>query len=98
VLHTRRSPWMGHDPSPFVEIREDRVNIWADGGLGGNSRSGAPIAFSPQEFETALMQAANELSEFEEPLRRWLAFHAPRHEHSLAAMFRERFILRTKAE
>ena len=44
---------MGHNPAPFVEIREDRVNIWADGGLGGNSAGGSPIAFSLLEFGTA---------------------------------------------
>jgi hypothetical protein len=98
VLNTRRSPWMGHDPSPFVEIREDRVNIWADGGLGGNSRDSAPIAFSLLEFETAVAQAAKDLVEFEEPLRKWLGFHAPRYEHNLAAKFRESFILCREVE
>lgn len=92
VLTTRRSPWMGHNPAPFVEIREDRVNIWADGGLGGNSAGGSPIAFSALEFETAVRQAAKDLSEFEEALRKWLRVHAPRHEHGVAGKFRERFI------
>ena len=98
VLTTRRSPWMGHDPAPFVEVQGDWVSIWADGGLGGSDRGGSPIAFSPSGFEKALQQAARDLSEFEAPLRKWLGFHAPRHEDSVAGQFRERFIVCTKSE
>jgi hypothetical protein len=89
---------MGHDPAPFVEVLGDRVNIWADGSLGGNSRGGSPIAFSSSEFDTAVKQAARDLSEFEEPLRRWLSFHAPRYEDGVAGQFRERFIVCMSSE
>jgi hypothetical protein len=93
VLTTSRSPWMGHGPSPFLEILGDRVSIWADGGLGEKSRGGSPIAFSSSEFVTAVKQAARDLSEFEQPLRRWLSVHAPRYEDSVTSRFRERFVL-----
>ena len=93
ALTTRQSPWMGHDPAPFVEFQEERVSIWADGDQGGSSRNGSPITFSASAFDTAVKQAARELSEFEEPLRRWLSVHAPRYEDNVAAQFRERFIV-----
>jgi hypothetical protein len=92
VLSSTHSPWMGHDPSPFVEVLADRVSVWADGGLGGKSRGGSPIVFSWREFESAVRQAATDLSEFEEPLRKWLSSCTPRHADSVVAQFRQRFI------
>ncbi len=32
-LQTGESPWLGHDPSPWVEGLGDVVRIWSDGGM-----------------------------------------------------------------
>lgn len=90
VLATGRSPWMGHDPTPFVKIQADQVCIWADGGFGGTPRTS--VDFSVSGFEAAIGQAARDLAEFEVPLREWLDSHAPKYAESLARQFREQFI------
>jgi hypothetical protein len=33
-LKTGETSWLGHDPSPWLEIRGDLIRIWSDGGLG----------------------------------------------------------------
>ncbi|MFB2970868.1 hypothetical protein ACE1CD_18000 [Aerosakkonema sp. BLCC-F183] len=33
VLKTGTSPWLGHDPSPWIEITGDVVRVWSDGGI-----------------------------------------------------------------
>lgn len=91
VRATADSPWMGHDPAPFVEVQPDRICVWADGGLGDDSRGGSPIVFSPSEFDEAVLQATTDLSEFENPLREWLCRYAPDHAESIARQYRERF-------
>ena len=97
ILTTGQSPWMGHDPAPFVEVQGEQVCVWADGGLGGKHRGGSPVVFSKREFEKAVHEAARDLSEFEIPLRQWLNVHAPEHVDSLAAEFRESFISCTRS-
>lgn len=32
-LKTGKSPWLGHDPSPWVEMQGDVIRIWSDGGI-----------------------------------------------------------------
>jgi hypothetical protein len=92
VLATGRSPWMGHDPDPFVEILADNVNIWPDGGAGNRQQDAAPIVFSKVEFAAAVRAAALDLTKFEEPLFRWLGVHATRYKEAIANQFRESFI------
>ena len=92
VVRTRRSPWMGHDPAPLVEVLEDSVHVWTDGGLTGKPKGESPIVFSRHEFEKSVQLAANDLSEFEDQLRTWLFVHAKRYWKGIANHFRQIFI------
>ncbi len=52
-LETGDSPWLGHDPSPWLERRDNSVRIWSDGGL---EQIPARKAFSYDVATTAFKQ------------------------------------------
>src|SRR5262249_51969617 len=91
VLQTGCSPWMGHDPAPLVEVLDDRVNVWSDGGL-GNRPDEDPIVFTRHEFAEAVRERATDLAKFEEPFLSWLGAHAAGYGKGLANQFRTSFI------
>lgn len=49
------SPWLGHDPAPWVECIGDGFMVWADGGLGGfDPETTARVALSRAELAGGL--------------------------------------------
>ena len=38
-LKTGASPWLGHDPSPWIENLGDAIRIWSDGGMQAASKA-----------------------------------------------------------
>ena len=58
-----RSPWLGHDPAPWVELSGSVVQVWSDGGL-GEARDAFSIPFERQRFEAELDRAGKELRTF----------------------------------
>ncbi len=63
-LKTGESPWLGHDPSPWVEQRDDTVRIWSDGGLGESVRKAFYIDVSRSVFREGLRLVERELQGF----------------------------------
>jgi hypothetical protein len=57
------SPWLGHDPSPWVELSGNVVRVWSDGGL-NEARDAFSIAFEPRHFEAEFERAGKELRAF----------------------------------
>ncbi|MBL8558351.1 MAG: hypothetical protein JNM47_06485 [Hyphomonadaceae bacterium] len=72
------TPWMGHDPAPWVETAPEVALIHADGGT-ENDRpvDGEHIRVSYAEIAEALAAAVGDLEGFQARLEDWLARHAP---------------------
>ncbi|KAI9135143.1 hypothetical protein [Acaryochloris sp. CCMEE 5410] len=69
-LQTGYSPWLGHDPSPWVERQGTIIRIWSDGGL-EPMRDAFNIDVSQPEFEKALMGVERELQAFLFSIESW---------------------------
>ena len=70
-LTTGNSPWLGHDPSPWLEIHNDLVYIWSDGGLDPVNNA-FHIDVSISDFQTALAIVEQDLQDFLLRLKSWL--------------------------
>jgi hypothetical protein len=81
------SPWLGHDPEPWVECGPDRAIVWEDIGDTPNLRS---VSASYPEIAAALRAAQADLAGFTERLSEWLSSHAPAN-RGLADRFAEQF-------
>lgn len=92
VLHGGGTPWMGHDPSPLVEVLEGHVYVWSDGALGHKPESESPLTFTSDQFDHAVRRAANDIAGFVLPLRSWLETHAPRNAKAIVQRFRDAFV------
>lgn len=90
------SPWLGHDPSPFVEMCEDCAVIWSDGGDLGEKES-VPGAFGVRatypELAAALERASADLRGFVGRLSEWFDQNMPRNAW-LSPRFAEIFQIR----
>ncbi len=62
-LKTGKSPWLGHDPSPFVENLGNVIRIWSDGGMGQVSDA-FYIDVSRDRFTRALILVEQDLQAF----------------------------------
>jgi hypothetical protein len=81
-------PWLGHDPSPWVEAREDAILVWPDGGLGEASEADQhPVRFSRPQFDTALVEVEGDLRDFQIRLKAWAASVSPELATGLADRF-----------
>lgn len=79
-LTTERSPWLGHDPSPWFEMVDGFVRIWSDGGM-DSAASGFHIDFEQSTFETELSRVQQDLSTFLVKIEAWangIEFPEPR--------------------
>jgi integrase len=89
LLSKGTSPWLGHDPSPWVEARGEDFLIWPDGGLsGGNSESLTAIHLSRAELATLLENVERDLRGFVDRLRDWTSALDPEVADPIAAGFR----------
>jgi hypothetical protein len=57
------SPWLGHDPAPWVELSDNVVRVWSDGGL-NEARDSFSIAFERRHFEAEFERAGKDLRAF----------------------------------
>ncbi len=62
-LKTGQSPWLGHDPSPWLERRGDIIRIWSDGGIEPSSNA-IYIDISYSQFKQALTLLEQDLQAF----------------------------------
>lgn len=67
-LKTGKTPWLGHDPSPFVENRDDVVRVWSDGGIDYSAGQSVNNAFyidvSRDRFAKDLILVEQDLQAF----------------------------------
>ncbi len=71
LLTTGDAPWLGHDPSPWIELRGDDVLVWPDGGLGESCDSLTPITLSRSRLQSAIVQVEQDLTGFLQPLEEY---------------------------
>lgn len=62
-LKTGESPWLGHDPSPWIESQGDIVRVWSDGGIEPTTDA-FHIDISRSRFQRALTLVERELQAF----------------------------------
>ena len=65
-LKTGQSPWLGHDPSPWIEKRKNLICVWSD-------RKGKTfhIDFERSKFEAELSKVQQDLSGFLARIEAW---------------------------
>jgi len=89
LLSDGQSPWLGHDPSPWVEVRGEEFLVWPDGDVGeANEGDAQPIRFSKPELVASLASAERDLGAFADRLRDWASTRAPEHAQALCDRFR----------
>jgi hypothetical protein len=89
LLSDGHQPWLGHDPSPWVEKRGEEFLVWPDGGLGAaKSVDLQPVRFSSRELAASLGDVERDLNEFVGRLREWTAARGPDYAEALAKRFR----------
>ena len=79
-LKTGNSPWLGHDPSPWLEIQGETVRIWSDGGLGDVVKDAFYVDVSRDRIQKALRQIERDLQGFLYSIESWaqtVGFEAP---------------------
>jgi hypothetical protein len=91
LLSNSGSPWLGHDPSPWVEARQDQFLVWADGGLGEKSDPTMVIAFTRFELSEALVRVQLDLQAFRDRLSEWAAVALGDSRGQLARLFDRQF-------
>ncbi len=69
-LKTGDSPWLGHDPSPWLESKDDVILIWSDGGM-MPVKNAFHIDASQSDFEQALKLVEQDLQEFLFSIESW---------------------------
>lgn len=62
-LRTGETPWLGHDPSPWVEMQDDVIHIWSDGGIEPASKAFS-ISVSRSHFEKTITLVERDLQAF----------------------------------
>ena len=75
---TGESPWMGHEPDPWLERTDDHVRVWSHGNL-AEGDYGEPFAFDMtlDELRAGLESVSRDLVAFSKVLRRWAQEYAP---------------------
>jgi hypothetical protein len=85
------SPWMGHDPSPWLEKQQDFFYLWPDEAP-LERRQELAIQFTKHELHEQLGIVSDMLLGFLARLREALATFAPAEADSLVAMFDRTFV------
>jgi hypothetical protein len=89
---TGQTPWMGHEPDPWLEHAGDYIRVWSHGELSEGAKSSPyAVEVSLEEFRRALAGLQHDLGGFLRALRAWAERHAPEQADSLVARFDEAF-------
>lgn len=92
ALSDGSSPWMGHDPSPWLEVQDDYFYLWPDTELPADERDTLAIRFSRSELHEQLSLVAKELVAFTRRVREVVAYAVPDHSHGVAMAFERSFL------
>lgn len=91
------SPWLGHDPSPWLERQDDRFHLWPDEATPERAAD-SPIRFTTAELQAQLEQVPATLQGFLARLREVLHACAPAEADALAAVYARTFVRSRSAE
>lgn len=69
-----QSPWLGHDPGPYIECRAAEALLWPDEPDTPRKHPMTPIVVSYPEFDAALAEADARLTGFLDRLEEWAVF------------------------
>ncbi len=93
VTVTGDSPWLGHDPAPWVDVSEDGVTIWADGGLSDAAPPDTQkLVTSREELILAIEAARSSLEAFVSTFERGMTAQGVHNAAALARLFQEVFV------
>jgi hypothetical protein len=70
-LKTGETPWLGHDPSPWLEQVDGVIRIWSDGGLGNSIENAFEFEVDRPVFELALQSVERDLLGFRFCIESW---------------------------
>jgi hypothetical protein len=70
-LQTGETPWLGHDPSPWLEQVDGVIRIWSNGGLGNSMKHAFKIEVARSEFKRALQAVERDLLGFRFCIESW---------------------------
>lgn len=70
-LKTGETPWLGHDPSPWLEQIDGVIRIWSEGGLGDSMKNAFKIEVERPAFERALQAVEQDLLGFRYCIESW---------------------------
>jgi hypothetical protein len=90
-LKTGDTPWLGHDPSPWVETRDDLIRIWSNGGLDGSVEKAFYVDVSRSAFRKELEKVEQDLQAFLFCLEIWAQNMEIGQSNELAEKFAECF-------
>lgn len=93
LLDTGERPWLGHDPSPWVEIQDDNFLVWPNGGMGEEIEASAKaVRFTRTQLKIALASVQQDIRDFLLPLRSWALNYCPEDAETLVTSFSKAFI------
>lgn len=96
LLATGTQPWLGHDPSPWVEVSGSTFVVWSNGGLGEGVADAVAVKFSTEELQAAITSVERDLQAFRDPLRAWANSRDPMCSNRLVQVFESTFLARNQ--
>jgi hypothetical protein len=69
-LENQESPWMGHDPAPWIEINNNQIRIWANGGISGDQKADF-VDVSMEKYKRNFQSMEQDLQNFLFCLESW---------------------------
>ncbi|KAB7847293.1 hypothetical protein [Streptomyces mobaraensis] len=70
-------PWLGHDPTPRVELAEATVRLWPDGGFAAEPPPTRPVRIPVADLPGILRSVQDDLRGFLGLVERWAARRVP---------------------
>lgn len=103
LLESGVSPWLGHDPDPWVEAKEGGFVVWPGADFGATfgpsgEMDGRGVAFSRDELHEALDQVQSSLAGFVPRLVSWAELHCPEVSSRLGNAFARNFRIHPRRE
>jgi len=91
VSKASSSPWMGHDPAPWIEDRGDVLRVWSDGGLSERPLAAFSIDVQRDELSFELRRVEQDLQGFLQRLDTWAESQDPKAARAFVARFDHMF-------
>lgn len=92
LLDTGEQPWLGHGPSPWVEVQDNKFLVWPNGGMGEEmDASLKPARFNRTQLKVVLASVQQDIRDFLFPLRRWALHYCLEDTDLLVACFAKAF-------